>query len=114
MQVLPRVCRTQLGNQFSQHGSIIGILETLTADKDVALGLAQGKLQFVEAIGGIQRDENCAYFGSRKLRQDPRDAIGGPNADALALSDAQYQQRSSNKVHFLEKFRVSEATVFED
>ena len=114
VQDMPRVRRAQFRNQFAQHPRVVVVLETLAADQCVALRLAQGELKFIEAVGGVDRDENRADFGSSELRHDPGRAVGGPDADPLALLHAQPQQRPRDAIHLHKKLCISEPTIFED
>ena len=77
---------------FGQDFAIVGARVLLPQEQRADAGLPQDVAQFVGAIRGIHVDQGHAGARRAVLEQNPLQAIGGPDAGAVAGAKAQASQ----------------------
>ena len=85
----------QLGTalaHFGQHGDVVGLAEPFGQEQQADAGLAQGVLQLGGLVGRVDVDQDGADARGGELDDDPLVAVGGPDADAVAVVDALGEQ----------------------
>ncbi|SPV19911.1 Uncharacterised protein [Burkholderia cepacia] len=75
-----------------QHLDVRGRLEALGGDHGFTADLVQRVFEFREPVGRIDVDEHRADPRGRELREQPFAAVRRPDADAIALHDAERGQ----------------------
>jgi hypothetical protein len=108
-----RLQRTDLGHgqfrrQLHQHVQIMRGLETSRQHQRTAAHLVERVLQFVQAIGGIDVDQDDAQLRRRELQHHPLVAIGCPDADAVAPLQSQREQTGGDAFDFRMELPVVE------
>ena len=95
----------------SHHAEIVRRLETLRRNQDLAGDLVERELEFGEPIGGIDVDEDGADTRRGELGQHPFEAVGRPDADAVALVDAEVQEARGKGIDFACQVGVAQDPV---
>ncbi|MCY1418825.1 hypothetical protein D9M71_343940 [compost metagenome] len=78
----------QLRQQLAEHGVVVGGLEGVGADQPATAGLLERVLEFVEAVGWIDVDQDHADLGAGELGDAPLGAVRRPDAQTLARLQA--------------------------
>ena len=99
----------KLRDEFVQHFHVVRRAEPADYHQGVDLRLFQQVGQFVGAVGRVDGNQGRADFGSGVLRQQPLHVVGGPDADVLALLDAQGHQPSRCPIHLRPELPVGVA-----
>ena len=73
-------------------GGVGGLAEAAAQQQDAHAGLVQDVLQLAGLVGGVDVDEDRADAGGGVLDDDPLEAVGRPDADAVAVPDAEGEQ----------------------
>ena len=84
--------------QRLQHAEVIAGPEALGRDQRLAPDLVQRVLELVQPVSGVDAHHDRADARARVLRQAPLDAVGRPDAEAIARRDAEHQQRGRQAV----------------
>jgi hypothetical protein len=90
---------------------IVAVLESISRDKGLDARLIQDAFELDNAVGRIDGYENDTCLRSCKLRDDPFQPIGGPDAQPVSRREAELKQVSGDRSHFLLKFPVRQASV---
>jgi len=97
-------CVRQLGRNRLQHLDVCRRLEAFGRDHGLAADLVQCVFEFREPVCGIDVHENRADARSRELREQPLAAVRRPDADAVALFDAERRKAGGEHVDFGREF----------
>ena len=101
----------ELRRQRLDHAEIVGGLEADGADQRAAADLVERIFQLGEAVGRVDVDQHQADARGGKLRQQPLPAVRRPDADAVALLQAERQQAGRQRVDRLGEFVPRKALV---
>ena len=80
--------RRDLVADLLDHRGVVARLERRCRDEDLDAGLVEDVLQFVGAVGRVDVDEDRADLRGGVLNEGPLAAVGRPDADPVALDDA--------------------------
>ena len=94
-----------------QDGAVVGRAESPRVQQHTQPGLVDGVLELARLVGGVHVDEDGADAGGRILRDDPLVAVGGPDADAVALRHPAGQEGSRECGRQLPQLGVGGAEV---
>ena len=89
---LPGSARVDLGRAGPERGEIVVVLVARAQDQRPAAGFLDRVVEFMASVGGIDVDENDPGERGAELRQNPFADIGRPDADPVALLEAQLAQ----------------------
>lgn len=95
----PRLGLVQFGQQVVEHGAVVGAAELWGEDQGATARLVQGVLEFVEAVGRVDVDQDGADLTGGELSDQPFGAVGCPDADTLAFRDPQGHQPTGAAIH---------------
>src|SRR5437667_882628 len=76
---------SQFRSQGIEHLRIVGCLKLGSNDDSRAARLLEGIFKLMQAIRGIDIDQDSSNFTGSKLRNAPFSAVGRPDTDTLAL-----------------------------
>ena len=82
----------QLWAEAHHHLRVVGRAEAGGEDERRAARLIQRVLQLMQAVRGVDVDQNRANLGRGELGDRPFSAVGRPDADAVALLHAKRHQ----------------------
>ena len=94
---------------FGDHGGVVGGLQPLGGDQQLATRLVEHELKLAGAVGGVDVDQDRADLGGGVLGDDPLGPVGRPDADPVALGDAQAEQGVGEGIDLVLQLRVGEA-----
>src|SRR5438093_112079 len=77
-----------------QQGEVVGLAEALGHQEQFHARLIERVFEFRRLVGRVDVDEDRADAGRGVLHDDPLVAVRRPDADALALGDAEVEQRA--------------------
>ncbi len=104
-------CGIDLGRDRTQRGEIVVVLVARAQDQGPAAGLPDRIVEFVRTIGRIDVDEDQPGERRAELRQHPFAVVGGPDADPVALLQAEAPEPDREVFGPCEEFAVSPAHV---
>ncbi len=78
----------QFRQQLAEHAVVVGGLEGIGADQPATAGLLERVLEFVEAVGGVDVDQDHPGLGAGELGDAPLGAVRRPDAQTLARLQA--------------------------
>jgi hypothetical protein len=90
---------------------VVGALVLMPEEEGLHAGALEGELELVGAVGGVDVDEGGSGAGTTHVHHDPFNAIGGPDADAVAAPDAEGPEAAGDAVGLFAELGPSEAAV---
>ncbi len=88
---------------------VVGALVFVPQEERLHARLLQRVLQLMGAVGGIHIDERRSGPGAAHVHRDPLDAVGGPQADAVAPPNAERPKPSCHAVRFVAQLGPGQA-----
>ena len=77
---------------------VVGVAVLVPEEECLHARALQGELQLVGAVGGIDVDQGGSGAGGAHVHHHPLDAVGGPDADAVAAPYAQRPEAAGDAV----------------
>ena len=77
---------------------VVGVLVVVPEEEGLHARAREGELQLVGAVGGVHVDQRGSGAGAAHVHHDPLDAVGGPEADAVALANAERPEAAGDAV----------------
>ena len=105
-----RAARPHLGD----HGGVVGGLQPLGGDQQLAARLVEHELKLAGAVGGVDVDEDRADLGGGVLGDGPLGPVRRPDANAVALGDARAEQAVGEGINLVLQLRVAVAQAGRD
>ena len=96
--------RADLGD----HRGVVGGLQFLGGDEQLAAGLVEHELELAGPVGGVDVDQDRADLGGGVLGEGPLGAVRRPDPDAVALGDARVEEAEGERVDFGVQSRVAQ------
>ncbi len=90
--------------QLLEHRRIVAGLEARHGDQRAGLHLVQCKLQFRQAVGGIDVDQDQPRLRGGELGHDPFGHVRRPDADSVAGLEPKRHKTRGQLVHFCPEF----------
>ena len=90
---------------------VVGVLVLVPEEERLHARAGKRELQLVRAVGGVDVDQRGAGAGAAHVHHDPLDAVGGPEADAVAAADAQRPEAAGDTIGFRAEFGPGEALL---
>ena len=103
-----RLAAFELGREFAQHVDIPGRLEGFGRDERPAFDCIQCVFELDRPVSGVDVDEYRAEPCGGELGQDPFEPVGRPDADAVALAEAEREQPGGESIHLPVQLLVSQ------
>jgi len=88
---------------------IVGVLVFVPEEEGLHARALQGVLQLVGAVGGVDVDQRGAGAGGAHVHHHPLDAVGGPDADAVSVTNAERPEAAGHAVGLGGKLSPCEA-----
>ncbi len=85
----------------AQNLFVVGVLVLVPEEERLHARAREGELQLVGAVGGVDVDQRGAGAGAAHVHHDPLDAVGGPEADAVAAADAERPEAARDAIGLL-------------
>ena len=77
---------------------VVGVLVLVPQEERLHARARERELQLVRAVGGIHVDQRRSGARAAHVHHDPLDAVGGPQAHAVAAADAERPQSARHAV----------------
>jgi len=106
---LSRLSLPGLRADLKEHLDVVGALEVVHEQQSLGLGLAEGILELMSTIGGIDIDHDYARLGRGKLGDDPFGKVCGPDGQAVALPEAQSHEALGGAVQLFLQLAIGVA-----
>jgi hypothetical protein len=90
------VCTVTECADVAEHLYVVDIPEAANRDERPGSTLPEQVVDLLAPERGVDRDQNRADLGERKLQHDPFGNVGRPNRDPLARLDAERQQAAGD------------------
>ena len=94
-----RLAGFEFRGQLAKHVDIARRLEGFRRDKRPAPDGIQRVFELERPVGGVDIDQDRAEAGGGELGQDPFEPVGRPDADTVALAEAEREQPGGERVH---------------
>ena len=83
---------------------VVGALVLVPEEQRLHARAGERVLQFMRAIGGVHIDQRSAGPRAAHVQHDPLNAVGGPEADAVAAADAERPEAAGHAVGGIAEF----------
>ena len=83
---------------------VVGVLVFVPEEESLHARAGERVLQFVRAVSGVDVDERRAGAGATHVHHDPLNAVGGPQADAIAAANAEGPEATGDAIGYLAEF----------
>ncbi len=88
----------QLRAEGLHHRRVVSRAEIGREHQRHAAGLIQRVFKLVQAVGGVDVDEDRPDFGGGELGDGPLRAVGGPDAHPVAFADANGEEATGRLI----------------
>ena len=101
----------ELGDELVDDGDVVDVAEAVDEAEHLHVGLAEDVVEFLALVGGVDGDEDGAGLGAGELEGQPVGHVLGPDADVVALADADGEQALGEAVDARVELLVGPAEV---
>ena len=101
----------EFGDELVDGLDVVDVAEAVDEAEHAHVGLAQDVVEFLGLVGGVDGDEDGAGFGAGELEGEPVGDVFGPDADVVALADADGEEALGEAVDAVVELAVGPAEV---